>query len=192
MTVLAIIVLGRLEVEFVQRGGTTLPIHVLFTLLFVPAAFICAFVIGAALGLALGDGRWAAGPAGHPWRAGRGVAFLTLNVLQDLLGRRVGGPNAAATATMITVTLVCMASRPSQNGVDATRRVLKEQPQVGVIMLTMLEDDASVFAAMRAGARGWVALIYFFFLRGARSMKRAKFCGSLASITCSASASSMG
>jgi hypothetical protein len=35
------------------------------------------------------------------------VAFLALNRAQDLLGRRVGGPNAAASATMITVTLVC-------------------------------------------------------------------------------------
>jgi len=45
---------------------------------------------------------------------------------------------------------------PESNGIDATRAILADDPQVGVIMVTMLEDDASVFAAMRAGARGYV------------------------------------
>ncbi len=42
------------------------------------------------------------------------------------------------------------------NGIDATREILALDPKAGVIMVTMLEDDASVFAAMRAGARGYV------------------------------------
>lgn len=45
---------------------------------------------------------------------------------------------------------------PDMNGIDATRRILADNPETGVIMVTMLEDDASVFAAMRAGARGYV------------------------------------
>jgi len=45
---------------------------------------------------------------------------------------------------------------PESNGIDATRAILADDPHVGVIMVTMLEDDASVFAAMRAGARGYV------------------------------------
>ncbi len=45
---------------------------------------------------------------------------------------------------------------PEANGIDATRAILAEDPQAGVMMVTMLEDDASVFAAMRAGARGYV------------------------------------
>jgi DNA-binding NarL/FixJ family response regulator len=45
---------------------------------------------------------------------------------------------------------------PDSSGIDATRAILAEDPQAGVIMVTMLEDDASVFAAMRAGARGYV------------------------------------
>ena len=45
---------------------------------------------------------------------------------------------------------------PGINGIEATRRILSNHPQLGVIMVTMLEDDASVFAAMRAGARGYV------------------------------------
>jgi len=45
---------------------------------------------------------------------------------------------------------------PESSGIDATRAILVDDPKVGVIMVTMLEDDASVFAAMRAGARGYV------------------------------------
>jgi DNA-binding NarL/FixJ family response regulator len=45
---------------------------------------------------------------------------------------------------------------PDINGIEATRQIIKHAPHVGVIMLTMFEDDASVFAAMRAGARGYV------------------------------------
>ncbi len=45
---------------------------------------------------------------------------------------------------------------PDVNGIEATRRILRDSPHIGVIMLTMFEDDESVFAAMRAGARGYV------------------------------------
>jgi DNA-binding NarL/FixJ family response regulator len=45
---------------------------------------------------------------------------------------------------------------PSSSGVEATRQIVADQPSVGVLMLTMLEDDTSLFAALRAGARGYV------------------------------------
>jgi DNA-binding NarL/FixJ family response regulator len=45
---------------------------------------------------------------------------------------------------------------PGINGIEATRRVLERDPSVGVVVVTMFEDDDSVFAAMRAGARGYV------------------------------------
>jgi DNA-binding NarL/FixJ family response regulator len=45
---------------------------------------------------------------------------------------------------------------PGVNGIEATRRLLKNNPEIGVIVLTMLEDDDSVFAAMCAGARGYI------------------------------------
>jgi DNA-binding NarL/FixJ family response regulator len=45
---------------------------------------------------------------------------------------------------------------PEASGIEATRAILAEDTKAGVIMVTMLEDDASVFAAMRAGARGYV------------------------------------
>jgi DNA-binding NarL/FixJ family response regulator len=45
---------------------------------------------------------------------------------------------------------------PQMNGIEATRRIVEAYPQTGVVMLTMFGDDDSVFAAMRAGARGYV------------------------------------
>jgi DNA-binding NarL/FixJ family response regulator len=45
---------------------------------------------------------------------------------------------------------------PGINGIEATRRILRSHSSAGVIVVTMLEDDASISAAMRAGARGYV------------------------------------
>lgn len=42
------------------------------------------------------------------------------------------------------------------SGIDATRAILKEHPETGVLVLTMLGDDESVFAAVRSGARGYL------------------------------------
>ena len=45
---------------------------------------------------------------------------------------------------------------PGMTGVEATRRIVGAVPGTGVLVLTMFEDDESVFAAMRAGARGYL------------------------------------
>lgn len=45
---------------------------------------------------------------------------------------------------------------PGVNGIEATRRILRSSPSIGIIVVTMFEDDASVFSAMRAGARGYI------------------------------------
>src|SRR5207253_5693494 len=45
---------------------------------------------------------------------------------------------------------------PGINGIEATRRILQSTPHIGVLVVTMFEDDDSVFAAMRAGARGYL------------------------------------
>jgi len=42
------------------------------------------------------------------------------------------------------------------NGIGATQQIVQTSPHIGVIIVTMFEDDDSVFAAMRAGARGYV------------------------------------
>ena len=45
---------------------------------------------------------------------------------------------------------------PDLNGIEATRQILRASPHIGIIVLTMFQDDDSVFAVMRAGARGYV------------------------------------
>jgi DNA-binding NarL/FixJ family response regulator len=45
---------------------------------------------------------------------------------------------------------------PDMNGIEATRRIKADHPDISVVMLTMLEDDDSLFAAMCAGAQGYV------------------------------------
>jgi hypothetical protein len=103
--ILAGLALGRLEVFIVENGrGPDLPVHQVFTLLFVPAAFIVAGIGASALGLAAEGWRLAlkllfsAGAAG-------GLAFLLVNLGMDTLGFRVGAPGAAERATMLTVML---------------------------------------------------------------------------------------
>jgi DNA-binding NarL/FixJ family response regulator len=45
---------------------------------------------------------------------------------------------------------------PGINGIEATRRIINASPHIRILMLTMFEDDESVFAALRAGARGYL------------------------------------
>jgi DNA-binding NarL/FixJ family response regulator len=45
---------------------------------------------------------------------------------------------------------------PDLNGIEATRELARAVPNTAVLVLTMFDDDDSVFAAMRAGARGYV------------------------------------
>jgi DNA-binding NarL/FixJ family response regulator len=45
---------------------------------------------------------------------------------------------------------------PEMNGIEATRRIVADSPETAVLVLTMLDGDDSVFAAMRAGARGYL------------------------------------
>ena len=45
---------------------------------------------------------------------------------------------------------------PGISGIEATRQIARVAPDVAVLMLTMFDDDESVFAAMRAGALGYV------------------------------------
>ncbi|MGH2625535.1 MAG: LuxR C-terminal-related transcriptional regulator, partial [Anaerolineales bacterium] len=45
---------------------------------------------------------------------------------------------------------------PGVDGIEATRRILRLNPNLGIVIVTMVEESDSVFAAMRAGARGYV------------------------------------
>jgi DNA-binding NarL/FixJ family response regulator len=45
---------------------------------------------------------------------------------------------------------------PGSSGVEATREVLAAAPATAVLVVSMVDDDDSVFAALAAGARGYV------------------------------------
>ncbi len=45
---------------------------------------------------------------------------------------------------------------PGRNGIEATRAILRARPQTAILMLTMFDDDESLFSAMQAGARGYL------------------------------------
>jgi DNA-binding NarL/FixJ family response regulator len=45
---------------------------------------------------------------------------------------------------------------PRLDGIEATRAITADSPHIGVVVLTMAEEDQTLFAAMRAGARGYL------------------------------------
>ena len=75
----------------------------------------------------------------------------------ELVGGAATGREAVRQAqTLRPDVLVMDINMPDGSGVDATREITRLLPDVGVLMLTMFDDDDSVFAAMRAGALGYV------------------------------------
>jgi DNA-binding NarL/FixJ family response regulator len=75
----------------------------------------------------------------------------------QIVGEAEDGAAAVQACQRLAPDVVLMdINMPGLNGIQATQQVLAQSPKTGVIMLTMLEDDASVFAAMRAGARGYI------------------------------------
>lgn len=74
-----------------------------------------------------------------------------------LVGTATSGPEAVRAATTLQPDVLVMdIQMPGGSGIEATRTIAHAAPDVAVLMLTMFEDDDSVFAAMRAGARGYV------------------------------------
>lgn len=75
----------------------------------------------------------------------------------EVVGEAATGTETVALAEELQPDVVLMdIQMPGLNGIEATRRIVQTSPHIGVIVVTMFEDDDSVFAAMRAGARGYV------------------------------------
>jgi DNA-binding NarL/FixJ family response regulator len=84
-------------------------------------------------------------------------ALLAAALDTELIGEAATGTEAVALASELQPDVVVMdLQMPELNGVEATRRIVQASPHVGVLVVTMFEDDGSVFAAMRAGARGYL------------------------------------
>ena len=75
----------------------------------------------------------------------------------EVVGEAATGAEVVTAAAAAQPDVIVMdLHMPGLNGIEATRRVLQTSPHISVLVLTMLDDDASVFAAMRAGARGYL------------------------------------
>jgi DNA-binding NarL/FixJ family response regulator len=75
----------------------------------------------------------------------------------ELVGEAATGEEAVALASSLQPDVVLMdLQMPDLNGIEATRRIVRDSPHIRVLVVTMFEDDGSVLAAMRAGARGYL------------------------------------
>jgi len=91
------------------------------------------------------------------FRAGVRALLSSSTGAAEVVGEAQTGAEAVALALECAPDVVLMdIQMPDMNGIEATRRILANDPSIGVIIVSMFEDDDSVFAAMRAGARGYV------------------------------------
>jgi DNA-binding NarL/FixJ family response regulator len=75
----------------------------------------------------------------------------------EVAGEASSGQEAVDLARDLIPDVILMDIKmPVLSGIEATRSVVKENPHIGVVLVTMFDDPESAFAGMRAGARGYV------------------------------------
>lgn len=83
--------------------------------------------------------------------------LLQAESLFEVVGEATTGEEAVALAASLLPDVILMdLTMPELNGIEATRRIVQVAPQSKILVLTMFDDDDSVLAAMRAGARGYI------------------------------------
>ncbi|MGH2678254.1 MAG: response regulator [Actinomycetota bacterium] len=93
----------------------------------------------------------------HPVVRGGLRALLDSIDGMHVVAEAADGHAAVREAVTLSPDVLIMDIRmPGLDGIEATRMVARSAPGVAVLMLTMYEDDDSVFSAMRAGARGYL------------------------------------
>ena len=93
----------------------------------------------------------------HPvFRMGMIALLGTIDGL-EVVGEAESADEAVTTTLAASPDVVLMDLQLGEgSGIEATRRILEAAPGTGVLVVTMMDDDDSVFAAMRAGARGYL------------------------------------
>lgn len=84
-------------------------------------------------------------------------AMLNVESNIEVVGTAIDGAQAVRMATDLSPDVVLMDVRmPDKDGVDACREILEKVPSIKVIMLSTFDDDRDVFAAIDAGASGYL------------------------------------
>ena len=93
----------------------------------------------------------------HPlFRKGLRALLATMPQVR-VLGEASNGADAVRLAAELRPDVVLMdLQMPGGDGLSAVRAIVAAQPETRVLVVTMFQDDDSIFAAMRAGARGYV------------------------------------
>ena len=92
----------------------------------------------------------------QPFREG---LLRLLELIPDVqgIGEAGSGDEAVRQAHTLQPDVILMdLHMPGTNGIEATRQLRETSPHIAILVLTMFEDDESIFAAMRAGARGYL------------------------------------
>ncbi|MGQ0602926.1 MAG: response regulator [Anaerolineales bacterium] len=90
------------------------------------------------------------------FRAGIRALLLT-EADMEVIGEAATGQETVESAANLQPDVILMdVNMPGLNGIEATRRIVLGSPHMAVLVLSMFEDDDSVFAALQAGARGYL------------------------------------
>jgi DNA-binding NarL/FixJ family response regulator len=85
------------------------------------------------------------------------AALLATQPGLAVVGEAASGEDAIARALALQPNVILMdLNMPGLDGIAATRRIVDSSPHIGILVLTMASDDAAVFDAVRAGARGYL------------------------------------
>jgi DNA-binding NarL/FixJ family response regulator len=93
----------------------------------------------------------------HPMFRHGMVSLLEATPEFTVVGEATTGAEAVELAASLQPDVMLMDIRmPGLNGIEATRQIVHTSPHIRILIVTMAEDDGSVFTAMRAGARGYI------------------------------------